>query len=101
MPAIEIGKPFERDRPEDYVCTTWFERDRKHVRLETPRGRLVFELWDEEVDDAIESGYLSPPRVPRPSDRDWLPSAVFYAVEMGLVGVEKERSTRQPRERAR
>jgi len=101
MSVTEFGKPFKRDRPEDYVCTTWFERDRKHVRLETPRGRLVFELWDEEVDDAIESGNLIPPRVPRPSDRDWLPSAVSYAVEMGLVGVEKERSTRQPRERAR
>lgn len=72
-------------RPDDYVCTTWFERDRCHVALATPRGRVVFELWDEEVHDATESGYLKPPRVPRPSDRHWQPSAVQYAIDMGLI----------------
>lgn len=69
----------------ELVCSTWFERDRAHVRLETPRGRVIFELWDEDVADAIESGYLQPPRHPRPSDADWQPCAVAYARELGLI----------------
>ena len=76
---------FEKIRLEDYVCTTWFERDRKNVRLETPQGRVVFDLWDEEVDEAIEDGFLAPPRVQRPTDKDWQPAAVQYALETGLI----------------
>ena len=76
---------FQSVRPSDCVCSTWFERDRKHIRLETPNGQTIFELWDEDVDEAIESGYLTTPRVPRPSDADWQPCAVAYAVEMELL----------------
>ncbi len=76
---------FRKTLAHECVCTTWFERDRAHIRLETPRGRVVFELWDEAVFDAIDSGCLKPPRVPRPLDRDWQPAAVQYAIEMGLL----------------
>ncbi|KAK0039488.1 hypothetical protein Bpfe_031075 [Biomphalaria pfeifferi] len=68
-----------------YVCTTWFERDRANIRLETPNGREVFDLWDDDVAQAVEDGYLTRPRVPRPTDADWQPHAVRYAIDMGLI----------------
>ena len=64
---------------------TWFERDRQNVRLETPRGRVIFDLWDEEVADAVDSGYLTVPRVPRPNDADWQRHAVAYARDTGRI----------------
>ncbi len=76
---------FRKTRASDYVCTVWFERDRSHVRLETSKGRTVFELWDDEVHQAIEDGFLTAPRVMRPSDQDWQPHAVAYAVTKGLI----------------
>lgn len=69
----------------EFVCSTWFERDRAHVRLETPQGRLVFDLWDDDVWQAIEDGYLSRPNAPRPTDSDWQPCAVEYARAQGLL----------------
>jgi hypothetical protein len=75
-------RPFARG---DYVCTTWFERDRQNVRLETPNGRVLFEIWDDEVTEAIEDGFLTPPRRPRPSDEGWQPSAVEYAIAIGVL----------------
>lgn len=76
---------FQPIQAHEYICTTWFERDRAHIALFTPRGRTVFELWDQAVADAIEAGDLKPPRVPRPHDRDWQPAAVQYAMAMGLI----------------
>lgn len=83
---------FKSDRPDQYVCSTWFERDRAAIRLETPRGKVIFELWDDEVADAIESGYLTPPRHPSPTDQQWLESALDYARGMNLLpqGVESQ-----------
>lgn len=78
---------FKKTRPHEYVCHTWFERDRAHIRLETPKGRVVFELWDEQVCEAIEDGFLTAPRCPRPSDDDWQPHAVQYAVHQGLISL--------------
>ena len=75
---------FQATPDEAFVCSTWFERDRAHVRLETPNGKLVFELWDAGVWQAIEDGYLPVPRVPRPRDSDWQPCAVAYARAHGL-----------------
>lgn len=69
----------------EFVCYTWFERDRKNVRLETPRGRVVFDLWDDDVTDAIDSGYLVPPRGMRHTDEAWQPQAVAYARDMQLM----------------
>lgn len=72
-------------RDGEYVCYTWFERDRKNVRLETPKGRAIFDLWDDEVVDEIESGHLTVPRTPRPLNSDWQPHAVAYAKERELI----------------
>ena len=69
----------------DYVCSTWFERDRQHIAPETSAGRVIFELWDEAVTEAVESGYLTVPRRPRPSDEDWLPHAIEYAKDQNLI----------------
>lgn len=68
-----------------YVASVWFERDRKNVNLETVNGRTVFSLWDEAVDEAIEDGFLKTPKVPRPSDSDWLPHLIDYAKDKGLI----------------
>lgn len=76
---------FEPNRDSDYVCATWLERDRKNISLHSPKGRKIFDLWDEEVDDAIEDGFLVVPRHPRPSETNWQPSAVSYARSQGLI----------------
>lgn len=74
-----------KDQGREYVCSTWFERDRKHIRLEMPNGKKVFELWDAAVDEAIESGYLTPPRIPRATNLDWHRAAVSYARSLELI----------------
>lgn len=76
---------FKRYTDSDYVVSVWFERDRKYVGLETARGRVIFELWDDEVDEAIEDGFLTAPRVPRAGTLDWLPHAIDYARNQGLI----------------
>ena len=38
---------------------TWFERDRANVRLEDNNGDDALNLWDEEVYQALEDGFLS------------------------------------------
>ena len=76
---------FTKTPAAQYICSTWFERDRRHIRLETPQGRVVFELWDDDVGQAIEDGLLTTPRCPRPSDADWQPHAVQYAVDCELI----------------
>ena len=85
MPTRFVEHQFKVLKKCDYVCSTWFERDRQHVRLETPAGNTVFELWDDDVSRAIEDGFLTRPRTPRPSDADWQPHAVQYAIETGLL----------------
>lgn len=67
------------------VCHTWFERDRQNVRLETVGGQVIFDLWDEDVSEAVRDGFLETPRHPRPSDEQWLPCAIAYAKDMGLL----------------
>lgn len=85
MPRSFAEYRFHKTRDHEYVCVTWFERDRQNVRLETPRGRVIFDLWDEAVGDAIVSGYLTAPRIPRPNDAAWQPHAVAYAKATGLL----------------
>lgn len=80
-----MPKLFKKIEDSEYVAFTWFERDRQNVRLETPNGRVVFDLWDSDVTQAIEDGYLTSPRRPRPSDEDWQPHLVVYAREKGLI----------------
>lgn len=69
-----------------YFASAWFERDRQNLVLtDTLSGKDVVELWDEEVSHEIESGNITPPRFPRPSDEDWLAPLLSFAREMGLV----------------
>lgn len=37
---------------------TWFERDRSHIALYDALDELIYELWDEEVEEAFEGGFL-------------------------------------------
>jgi len=75
----------------EYVCSAWFERDRSHLSLTTPKGRTVFELWDEQVQEAIEDGFLTAPTLARfnsataNSNSAWQPRAVEYARSRGLI----------------
>lgn len=78
--------PFDPVEPvKTFEAFTWFERDRQQVGLRTPGGYEVFCLNDEAVTEAVEDGYLQPPRSPRPSDADWLQPAINYALETGLL----------------
>ena len=55
MPRNPEALQFAKTADRQYVCVTWFERDRQNVRLETPRGRVIFDLWDDDVTDAIDA----------------------------------------------
>ena len=55
MPRNPEALQFAKTADRQYVCVTWFERDRQNVRLETPRGRVIFDLWDDDVTDAVDS----------------------------------------------
>ena len=61
----------------DTRCNTWFERDRAHVELTDADGRTILEWWDDEVNDAIEDGFLRP--------GDWHASAFEAARDVKLV----------------
>jgi hypothetical protein len=76
---------FVKTNDSDYVCYTWFERDRQNVRLETPNGRVVFDLWDDSLIQAVEDGFLTVPKSLRPNDNDWQPHAVAYAKKLNLI----------------
>lgn len=88
MPRSFEEHRFKKTGDHEYACVTWFERNRQNVRLETPRGRVIFDLWDEEVTDAVDSGYLTVPRIPQAphaNDADWQRHAVAYARDTGRI----------------
>ncbi len=82
---------------ERFTANVWFERDRKNVNLtDGLTSRVLVCLWDGDVDDAIESGYLTPPGVPRARDSDWLEPLLQYANETGaLAGLATRPSTKE------
>lgn len=89
----------EKDR---FTASTWFERDRANVTLRDEALYCeVFSLWDEEVAEAIESGFLRPPARPRPSDAEWLPQLLDYAQEHGLIRSLRAEKAPGPRQRER
>jgi hypothetical protein len=89
--AFAFGRPFVAVADSEYVCDVWFERDRKHVSLKTPRGRVIFDLWDGDVDEAIDDGFLDVPGGVLFSSRavnnpaSWQPAAVASARAKGLI----------------
>jgi len=63
------------------IANTWFERDRAYVGLEDEdSGKTIIEFWDEEVEQAIEDGFLNP--------KDYYNSLIEYALEMKLLTKE-------------
>ena len=87
MAIQPIAEQFTGTAAGDYVCFTWFERDRANIRLETPNGQEVFDLWDDDVFQAVEDGFLTTPRRPRAPSADWQPHAVRYAIAMGFITI--------------
>lgn len=71
---------------ERYEVSYWNERDRANLTLrDNDLDREIFSLWDDDFRSAIEDGFLKPPRVPRPNDKDWLDPALAYAEERGML----------------
>lgn len=69
-----------------FTANVWFERDRKNVTLtDGLTSRDLVCLWDDDVNDAIESGCLTPPRGPRPKEGDWLEPLLQYAASTGAL----------------
>ena len=56
---------------------TWFERDRANIRLvdesTNPENDLI-DLWDDDVDQAVEDGFLKLGRQLHRSAYDWFVS---------------------------
>lgn len=81
----------EKIADHEYVVSVWFERDRSNISLSTPKGREIFSLWDDDVHQAIEDGFLPKPRGPLMSsqalnsEKAWQPCAVEYARNQGLI----------------
>lgn len=75
----------------EYVASVWFERGDGYVSLSTPKGREIFSLDAEGVNEEIEHGFLTAPRLARMSshslnsDAEWQPHLVDYARERGLI----------------
>lgn len=87
---MAIAKGSETIQDHAYVASVWFERDRANVSLSAPDGREIFSLWDDEVHEAIEDGFLRAPRLAMSSRTlndaaQWQPLLVDYAREQGLI----------------
>lgn len=65
-------------RIDNTVLHTWFERDRKHVRLESDLGGEIISLWDDDVSGFIEDGF-------KIDNEHWHYALVRYANERGLI----------------
>lgn len=88
---VDCARFLNRQR---YSVQTWFERDRSNITLlDELTQQEVVNLWDEGVNDALESGYLCSPRGPRPSERDWLEPVMNYAQQIGAIGPPIELSS--------
>ena len=48
-------------------------------------ARYNFTMEVGALTQAVEDGFLTTPRIPRPSSSDWQPHAVQYAIAMGLI----------------
>ena len=69
-------------RFEDTELETWFERDRAHVELRDKHtGQTIVEWWDDDVQQAIEDGYLPH----RWTDAEAHQAAFDYAESIGLI----------------
>lgn len=77
MSATPAGEALE--------VTAWFERDRRHLGLSRSDGTSIFDLFDEAVDEAIEAGFLTTPRKPRPTAEDRRQHLMAYAHSSGLL----------------
>lgn len=79
----DLARNLEETR---YEANAWFERDNRQLTLlDLISNQYVVDLQGDDVDEAIESGYLSRPRAIRPSDSDWVAPLLEYARSLGLA----------------
>jgi len=82
-------------RDDRFEAAAWFERGRKNLILtDNLTGEDILTLWDQEVDDAIEDGFLTPPRMIRPRSADWVGPLKEMALSKGLLSTSTIRLDR-------
>jgi len=67
----------------------WFERDRKHLELlDTSSDETILEFWDSEVNEIIEDGFITPPKLYMNINdgKNWHDEMMDYADYLGLLG---------------
>ncbi|MBS1807575.1 MAG: hypothetical protein JST84_05225 [Acidobacteria bacterium] len=91
--------PFQPNTPFSINNTelhTWFERDRKHIELRNANTqKTILEFWDDEVDEAVEDGFLTLPSFIRLLDKSDLHQQMYdLAVERGLIRSKAKKGIR-------
>lgn len=77
---------FKAREDHEYEVEAWFERDRKHLALTHPsRKKPIVELWDDEVNQAVDNGFLALPHHPRPTTEMWRAPLLGYARSYQLI----------------
>lgn len=95
----EFLQELERQR---FSPSAWFERDRSNLSLhDDVLDRDVISLWDDEVAQEIDGGFLRVPRGPRPSEREWLQPLLDLATDRSLITPLRAPATQVERERLR
>ena len=71
----------------DTELHTWFERDRKSIELRnTATQNTILEFWDEDVDEAVEDGFLTRSSFHRLPDNSKLHLEMYeLASERGIL----------------
>jgi len=72
-----MAKTKKKTFTEPYHIEMWFERDRAHVELLDADNQTIIEWWDEEVQKAIDDGFLY--------SSNYLESAEEYAKSVGML----------------
>jgi len=77
---------------DDYKVHTWFERDRAHVELRNETlDQTVVEFWDEDVEQAVEDGFLNLKNKTKTLD-----SLMEYAYDRHLISLGKRKERLMP-----
>jgi hypothetical protein len=88
-PRARRSRPLRR-RLDETELHTWFERDRAHVELrDAHTGQTILEWWDEEVERAIEDGFLPH----RWTEAAAHAAAFDYAKHLGLIEEGRDAGT--------
>lgn len=60
-PVPSAGRPMDRWTTDNTTLDRWFERDRAYVGLvDKDSGHPILDVWDGEVEELVEDGFLDP-----------------------------------------